>query len=894
MSDGRVDERSRLNVLHHPTPVAIPASRSMQLLDGDRFEATVFDEPPPHRHPGPNQYRGHRDSRDHREPLEPLEPHADDGFDQQRTQSRRSQQDSRPRSEYSSTSASTRRPHRVVDRGTAAAGYSASLGGATGAGAGAGIGTGATAPPSYSTRQLAPSRVIPGSASTRAPSTTATATATTSSKRKNHHPSSNTHYPAAASTTTHHSPWPAHLAPQRQQAYQSTSAAGSTAAKSHKSTISRRLRAKDRDRDQLDSASESGVSLISNFHATRTRRTDDNRSSDKARQTRRALLQQTDSPVRRWTKSFEPAVGPTRTLTLAVAFVVLVKCIVGLGEYSGFGVPPLRGDLEAQRHWLSLTSATLTSKWLHLAPSSYARHDPIQITRWYHHDYDYWRLDYPPLTAYHSLLLGFLARLTPRTAEFVTWRPPSDAPKDALAAWEQNMVQLEQTGEMKAWMRTTVIVGDLLVYISAVVVYCSRNYAKKESSSRRAQPVIVATLSVLLQPALILIDNGHFQYVFEAQHTRTAVGTDWPMLIPPPRRYNSLMLGLTVWALNFFQSGYDLLGAVAFVGALGFKQMALYYSPAIFAYLLGKCLYRGGRLGMSLFINLGFITVVSFGLLLSPFLSKPSEILQILARIFPFSRGLFEDKVANFWCAINVVVKLRQLASVASLARLALVFTLVALLPSVIGLLWISRELGIRKRQNEAATGHTKSAQLNGAPAATAESATDVIQTIKLLPHALFVSSMSFFMFSFQVHEKSILLPLMPITLLMGGREAGFGRMDWEWGVLLNNVGVFSMWPLLKRDGVGLAYLVLTLGWNYVIGYNPLALRRSFVKYLSIASYATIALLHVVELVASPPAHLPDLFVVMNLTVSCAVFGLGYLWASKRLVQEGWAVVGMK
>ena len=63
--------------------------------------------------------------------------------------------------------------------------------------------------------------------------------------------------------------------------------------------------------------------------------------------------------------------------------------------------------------------------------------------------------------------------------------------------------------------------------------------------------------------------------------------------------------------------------------------------------------------------------------------------------------------------------------------------------------------------------------------------------TLILLPHALFVSSMAFFLFSFQVHEKSILLPLMPLTILMGGREAGFGRMDWEWAILLNNVGVF-------------------------------------------------------------------------------------------------------
>lgn len=42
------------------------------------------------------------------------------------------------------------------------------------------------------------------------------------------------------------------------------------------------------------------------------------------------------------------------------------------------------------------------------------------------------------------------------------------------------------------------------------------------------------------------------------------------------------MLGLTLWSLNFFQSNHDLLGAATFVLSLGFKQMALYYSPAMF------------------------------------------------------------------------------------------------------------------------------------------------------------------------------------------------------------------------------------------------------------------------------------------------------------------------
>lgn len=79
-------------------------------------------------------------------------------------------------------------------------------------------------------------------------------------------------------------------------------------------------------------------------------------------------------------------------------------------------------------------------------------------------------------------------------------------------------------------------------------------------------------MSILLQPALILIDNGHFQYVSSRTVRELTL-----------RRYNSIMLGLTLWSLNFFQTNHDLLGAVAFVLSLGFKQMALYYSPAMCA-----------------------------------------------------------------------------------------------------------------------------------------------------------------------------------------------------------------------------------------------------------------------------------------------------------------------
>jgi alpha-1,3-glucosyltransferase len=65
------------------------------------------------------------------------------------------------------------------------------------------------------------------------------------------------------------------------------------------------------------------------------------------------------------------------------------------------------------------------------------------------------------------------------------------------------------------------------------------------------------------QPALFLIDHGHFQY-------------------------NSISLGLTLWAINCLLFDQDVLGSIFFCLALNYKQMSLFHAPAFFFYLLGK------------------------------------------------------------------------------------------------------------------------------------------------------------------------------------------------------------------------------------------------------------------------------------------------------------------
>ncbi|KAF8073702.1 glycosyltransferase family 57 protein [Lyophyllum atratum] len=515
---------------------------------------------------------------------------------------------------------------------------------------------------------------------------------------------------------------------------------------------------------------------------------------------------------RRWIRWMHKRGARHWVVPAAVLAAVLVKACIGLGSYSGEWTPPMFGDYEAQRHWMELT--------IHL---------PFRM--WYTYDLQYWGLDYPPLTAYVSWLCGKIG----------SWIEPSWFALDTARGIE--------TPGSKVFMRSTVIVSDLLVYIPALLMFV---WTWQGSRSKRTQNI--AFLTLLFQPALLLIDSGHFQY-------------------------NSVMLGLTLFALNFFATGQDLLGAVCFVLSLGFKQMGLYYAPAIGSYLLAKCIYLGRSQGGKLFTRLGSVTVVTFLLLFLPFLppfAPASAILDPITRIFPFSRGLFEDKVANFWCASNVIFKWKKWASAGALVKLSTGLTALGFLPSVL----IMLRAGFKLRVDDlTSSGESDSVQAAHTP------------FLPLLPYALLNSSMSFFLFSFQVHEKTILLPLLPMTLLLSAAHVDSSM--YYWGVLVNNVAVFSMWPLLKRDGLGVQYIATLLLWNRLVGYNPLRLpQRSFIQILSAAVYSAALALHILEFFVDPPSRYPDIYPVLNVLVSTPVFVLTWLWSMKSGIEVGWALGG--
>jgi alpha-1,3-glucosyltransferase len=106
--------------------------------------------------------------------------------------------------------------------------------------------------------------------------------------------------------------------------------------------------------------------------------------------------------------------------------------------------------------------------------------------------------------------------------------------------------------------------------------------------------------------------------------------------------------------------------------------------------------------------------------------------------------------------------------------------------------------------------------------------------TRKRLLYALLNGSLGFFLFSFQVHEKSILLPLLPATmLLLEDHIAGMAFTNvamFRYGVLLPFFFFFgayhqlrlhldiSMYPLLKRDKLVVPTIIVTCLYNLVMG----------------------------------------------------------------------------
>ena len=584
--------------------------------------------------------------------------------------------------------------------------------------------------------------------------------------------------------------------------------------------------------------------------------------------------------------AFGSDVGSVPLAALVTFAMLLLRWTVALWPHSGAGHPPLYGDFEAQRHWMEVTTA-------------------LPIGEWYRHtsrnDLQYWGLDYPPLTAYVSWAFGSVARVLV---------PHAVAPMSSRGA---------EDPATRLFMRGAVLVSDALVLIPAVWLFVATRAALHRGWRRLSASEMASEAAVLLlMPGILLIDHGHHQY-------------------------NGVVIGLVVLAIVAIMQRQWLAAAAVFTLAVNFKITALYFALPFAVVLLVKIVAGARHHGVCATflatLSLVAVAAVVCGILWAPFCVMSSHevegcleysarrddvpwlttpvgaaasascscfggIAAVARRIVPLDRGLFEDKVANLWCATEPLTRIGRALRRAHandgdnlrgrVATVSATLTFALLAPSLLALylqakaVWrrfanavkqaggdasaapkeaakaihatavvptspvavrgsselrrrargpvdhldvgrkfdsaaqtsrrrrnssvsvvapplsvAHRRIRRSPRRTEDVSATTLRSNVKTAPWSPSRSSSDELVLVtqsKTQPWLLYehlcislsISALAFFLASFQVHEKAVMLPLLPLSLLAHRLPVT--------ATAAQLVGVWTMWPLLAKD----------------------------------------------------------------------------------------------
>lgn len=412
-------------------------------------------------------------------------------------------------------------------------------------------------------------------------------------------------------------------------------------------------------------------------------------------------------------------------------------------------------DFEVHRNWLAVTSS-------------------LPLNKWYVDETSQWTLDYPPMFAW-------MERLLASAAQFV------DPQMLTVSSTEYN------SRSTLVFQRVSVIVTDLVLVFA---VWCWVNLCAVAGKQAMMQetcvnPQLITTILFLVNAGLIFVDNIHFQY-------------------------NGFLFGILLLSILRINQRRFLEGAFWFAVLLNFKHIYLYISPAYGIYMFKTYCFdikvdKNTKKYITSFkivkfVSLAVVVISIFLLSFGPFIAT-GQLFQVLSRLFPFKRGLCHAYWApNIWALYNAADKILSVAG------------------KLLGL--------INLNQGSASmTGGLVQEYEHAVLPSIRPIHTLILTIVSILPAVWHVwkhprSSRAFiqcvilcafgsFMFGWHVHEKAILLVIVPLICL-----ATTNDLDANLFTFLSIVGYYSMLPLIFKPA------------EAVIKYSLLILHSVFSYYM--------------------------------------------------------------
>lgn len=451
------------------------------------------------------------------------------------------------------------------------------------------------------------------------------------------------------------------------------------------------------------------------------------------------------------------------------------------------------------KHWSISTDFDVHRNWLSITYN-------LPIKQWFFDTTSQWTLDYPPLFAFFEYLLAFIASF---------FLDQSDLRLCSSPVRNKNI---------KLFQKISVIVCDSIYYY-AVYQTCNalqvsldkstneqiqnpktgnNKQAKKikngdEIAVRRqdlievfSKPQNSSTVALLLlfQPGLIIIDHIHFQY-------------------------NGLLSGFFLMSIAEVVRNRHVHATIWFSLLLNLKHIYLYAAPAYGVYIFTNyCIGRKLSFTRMLinFLKLVTIIVTIFSCIFGFFLDLKT-INQIFIRLFPFKRGLTHAYWApNFWAIYNTVDR-------------------------ALNLYYSNTSYGTIPSSNYSQTSTSGLVQdikhihlPNIQPLTTFTLVICFISPIlvklfikgrdarqSMFIRAVALTCLTSFMFGWHVHEKAILMtliPLCPVCILVPKLKNTFLRITLS--------GTYSLFPLLIEPAEYTTKVCLLLTYYFYCKLNLL------------------------------------------------------------------------
>ncbi|KAG2195064.1 hypothetical protein INT47_003930 [Mucor saturninus] len=375
----------------------------------------------------------------------------------------------------------------------------------------------------------------------------------------------------------------------------------------------------------------------------------------------------------------------------------------------------------------------------------------LPIDKWYLENTSEWTLDYPPFFAWFEKLLSMFASLV-----------------------DSEMLKVDNLGYASS---ETIIFQRLTVIISELVLYWALVRYAKYFGNKYVNWVIVGSL--FLHPGLIIVDHIHFQY-------------------------NGFLYGILVLSIVEAKRDNLLLSGVLFAILLNFKHIYLYMAPAYFVYLLNAyCFVKvngeaGYQFSLKRLTLLGGSVLTIFGISFGPFIYL-NQLPAVFGRLFPFTRGLCHAYWApNFWALYSGADRVLIIAA------------------KKFG--WSLNEDAITS-MTRGYVGDTQFAVLPTVEAIHTMIITVLVQLIVLQKlwrkptfnnflSALTLCGFASYLFGWHVHEKAIMIVLIPYGLMAANSKVNLRVL-----IVLSAAGICSLYPLLFRSAETPIKITLTLLW---------------------------------------------------------------------------------